>query len=174
MTAILLIVAAAMASANIASRMVTWARRRALLDIPNERSSHSQPTPTGAGLGIVAVTLVGMLVMYAAALPRTDLTLLIVLLVACVVAAVSWVDDHRSLSAIVRLSVHGLAAGVLLGVVGPMTHVSLPFFGLVAIGVAAPVLTVWWTVGFANAFNFMDGIDGIAGATGLVAGAAWG
>jgi FlaA1/EpsC-like NDP-sugar epimerase/UDP-N-acetylmuramyl pentapeptide phosphotransferase/UDP-N-acetylglucosamine-1-phosphate transferase len=122
----------------------------------------------------VIVALAGMLIMHATVLGDGEREPLFVLLVGCLVAAVSWVDDHRSLSALVRLSVHALAAGLLIGVVGPLTHVSLPFVGIVALGVAASVLTVWWTVGFANFYNFMDGIDGLAGAQGVVAGLAWG
>ena len=38
---------------------------------------------------------------------------------------------------------------------------------------ALAVLATMWVIGFLNAFNFMDGIDGIAGGQGLVAGAAW-
>src|SRR5207245_8317310 len=34
-----------------------WALRRNLLDVPNERSSHTQPTPRGGGLAIAAIVI---------------------------------------------------------------------------------------------------------------------
>src|SRR5918999_1110731 len=155
MTAIILFVAAAMAAADISSRMVTWARRRALLDIPNERSSHTTPTPTGAGLGIVGVTLAGMLAAHVFGVARADLGILILLASGVVVAFVSWLDDHRSVSAVGRLGVHALAAGVLVGAVGSLNQVPVPGVGVVDLGIAGVVLTIWWLVGSANAFNFM-------------------
>ena len=38
-----------------------WALRRCFLDVPNERSSHVQPTPRGGGLAVVLVTILGWL-----------------------------------------------------------------------------------------------------------------
>jgi FlaA1/EpsC-like NDP-sugar epimerase/UDP-N-acetylmuramyl pentapeptide phosphotransferase/UDP-N-acetylglucosamine-1-phosphate transferase len=177
MTAIVLIVLAAMIAADVTGRMVTWARRRALVDVPNERSSHVRPTPTGAGIAIVAVVLAGVLAIYfrPGATPAGMSSFVVsAVLVGCLVAAVSWIDDHRGLSPLVRLAVHAAAAGLLLGIVGPIDEVPVPFAGPVDLGIAGAVLTVWWLVGFANAYNFMDGIDGLAGAQGVIAGLAWG
>ncbi|MGH9307831.1 MAG: hypothetical protein ACRD1U_00560, partial [Vicinamibacterales bacterium] len=177
MTAIVLLVLAAMVAADITGRMVTWARRRALVDVPNERSSHTRPTPTGAGIAIVVVTLAGMLAVQfglATAAAVSPSHVLTAVLAGCLVAAVSWIDDHRGLSVVVRLVVHAMAAGVLLGSMGPLEQITLPFVGRVDPGAVGAVATVWWIVGFANAYNFMDGVDGMAGAQGVIAGLAWG
>src|SRR5207302_10734212 len=82
-------------------------------------------------------------------------------------------DDLRSLPFAPRLVVQ-LAAGLLMvgglalppaGAVGP--------FGLGAIGWLAAAAALFWTVGFSNAYNFMDGIDGLAATSGVVAGLGW-
>ncbi len=174
MTALILLFAAAMVSAHLTGRMITWAGRRALVATPNARSSHTAPTPTGAGIAIVSVTSAGMLATHVATVPRPGLDVLTALLIACGVAAVSWIDDRRGLSPVVRLIVHSIAAGVLIGAIGPMTGLSVPFVGPTGFGIAVSVLTVWWVVGFANAYNFMDGLDGLAASQGIVAGLAWG
>jgi UDP-N-acetylmuramyl pentapeptide phosphotransferase/UDP-N-acetylglucosamine-1-phosphate transferase len=126
-----------------------WALRRGLLDVPNERSSHTAPTPRGGGAAVALAVLLG------AALGRLPLGYLAGGLL---VALVSAIDDLRPLPALVRLAAHVAAAGALVwGLPWPW-----------AVGAAV------WVVGLTNAYNFMDGIDGIAGVQGVVAGAAWG
>lgn len=127
--------------------------RRSMLDIPNERSSHKIPVPRGGGWGILAV-LLPVLIM-AAAVEVDYLRYLPLLAGVVLLAAVSWIDDRRGLSPLLRLLAH-LAAAAL-------GSLSLPadFLG----DIAPPLLTravivlAWgW---FMNLYNFMDGIDGI-------------
>jgi FlaA1/EpsC-like NDP-sugar epimerase/UDP-N-acetylmuramyl pentapeptide phosphotransferase/UDP-N-acetylglucosamine-1-phosphate transferase len=174
MSGIILLIVAALVAANITARMVTWARRRALVDVPNDRSSHTRPTPTGAGVAILFVTATGMLLTQFGLAPRPDVTVLTLLAIGCGVAAVSWIDDRRGLSPVVRLIVHGTAGGALIGALGPTGDVPLPTLGTIVPGVVASVLAVWWIVGLSNAYNFMDGVDGIAAGQGIAAGLTWG
>src|SRR5262245_13387906 len=58
-------------------------------------------------------------------------------------------------------------------ILGPFQEVSLPFLGRFPLLWAAWPLTFLWLVGMTNAFNFMDGIDGIAAGQSVVAGAGW-
>src|SRR3954453_19080070 len=76
-------------------------RRAAVLDRPNERSSHQAPTPRGGGIAVAAAILMawGAFVVAGAAPGR----LLVVLLAAAALAVVSWLDDLRDLPASVRL-----------------------------------------------------------------------
>ena len=78
---------------------------------------------------------------------------------AVVLAVLSWCDDLRSLSVKWRLSVHVLVAGLVVG----FASFPDPYFqGLVPIWldrIAAALALLW----FLNLFNFMDGIDGLAG-----------
>ena len=148
-----------------------WALRQSVLDVPNSRSSHTVPTPRGGGLAIVVVTAAGA----AAALALGVRGALPGLVAgAAVVATVSAVDDVRPLRPRTRFAAHGLAAGLALAVFGPWTALAVPFLGTVPLGTAlGTALGLVWVVGLTNAYNFMDGIDGIAGAQAVVAGGAW-
>src|SRR5438067_12352235 len=88
-----------------------WAARLAL-DVPNQRSSHTRPTPRGGGLVIVVGFFVGLgvwLVLGGTLSPRA----LGWLAGALLIASVSFVDDLRSLPAVPRLITHIVAAVVL-------------------------------------------------------------
>jgi UDP-N-acetylmuramyl pentapeptide phosphotransferase/UDP-N-acetylglucosamine-1-phosphate transferase len=150
-----------------------WADRR-LVDIPNERSSHTRPTPRGGGLPliIVAVGCWKILLLSTGSLfwPR-HLALLVAI---GAVALVSWLDDLYTLRFKTRLLVHVAGAVLVLVTAHPPTIVLLPGVGEVPLGIFAWPLAVIWIAGLANAYNFMDGIDGIAGIQGVVAGLTWG
>ncbi len=146
-----------------------WGERH-LLDIPNERSSHVRPTPRGGGLGIVAAVAVGWGAM-AFAVPGARVWPLAA--AALVVAAVSLVDDLRTIGSGLRFGVHALAAALVLWGYGVPTVLAVPFWTAAVPLAFAAALLLFWCVGLTNVYNFMDGIDGIAGAQAVVAGAAW-
>lgn len=137
-----------------------YALSRAMLDLPGARRSHSVPTPRGGGLGIVvavAVVVLVAIVLGPVAGPGPAWAMLGGLLA---VAGVGWWDDHRHVSALLRLCVH-LAAGlvVALAVLGvPAGPVDVLLLGL----------AVFWVAGMVNLWNFMDGINGIATAQAAV------
>ena len=149
------------------------ARRVGLIDLPNSRSLHTRPTPRGGGIAIVAATLVGLL-----ALPTLGVTLRWPLWDALIVggsaiAAVSLADDVRGVAVPARLTVHLLAGALAVTLIGPIEQVGLPGFGVLRFGPLSPVLSVVWVAGLTNAFNFMDGIDGLAAGQATVAAGAW-
>lgn len=130
--------------------------RAAVLDLPNERSSHARATPRGGGLAVVAAIVVTWAAVVVAGFAPPRLTWVI----ACAVllAAVSWLDDLRGLSPAPRLLAQIVAVALGCAALAPAWTTApgwLP--GPITAG-AALVLWVW----FANLFNFMDGIDGIA------------
>ncbi|MBV8775805.1 MAG: glycosyltransferase family 4 protein [Alphaproteobacteria bacterium] len=153
---LLLIAAAAFVISCCGTRaLIPLLRRRALLDRPNERSSHVCPTPRGGGVALVGAVGVCWLALWAeGAAPAAHLAIVASM---AGLAAVSWVDDVGGLSPPARLAAQFVAVGVGMLVLppGPVFQGWLPP-GLDA--VAAALLWVW----FANLFNFMDGIDGIA------------
>jgi UDP-N-acetylmuramyl pentapeptide phosphotransferase/UDP-N-acetylglucosamine-1-phosphate transferase len=131
-----------------------YAVRRELIDHPGERRSHQVPTPRGGGIGIVAAVLLALCVF---GWWRDDPAWWVIAVGLLLAAGVGWWDDHRPLPIALRLGVHGLAALALA--FGLHLHgAGLP--AVVAALLLAPVLV--------NAWNFMDGIDGLASSQALL------
>ncbi len=133
--------------------------RRALLDHPNPRSSHQVPTPRGGGLALLPVLLLAWLAV-TLLVPNAPSGACWVLAAALFLGAMGWRDDLESLSASLRLlcQLGVVCLGLLaLGGAGSVSQGLLPpLFDKILAGLA----WLW----FVNLFNFMDGIDGIAGA----------
>ncbi len=150
-----------------------WAEKRGVLDIPNERSSHTTPTPRGGGLAIVFFSLGGFSAVW---LLNPSCSLFVIfsyLIGSVIVAGASWVDDLRSLSTGIRFAVHTVSALLILLGAGYWQTIRLPFGGEFSLGWIGLPLTLLWIIGLTNSYNFMDGIDGIAGGQAVVAGLGW-
>jgi Fuc2NAc and GlcNAc transferase len=163
----LTLLAAAFAVAVIATGAV---RRHAVathrLDVPNDRSSHTVPTPRGGGLGIVLAF--ALLIAWLAWHGDIEVRFLFALLGSGVlVAAVGLVDDLRHVPSRVRLLCHLAAAAWALYWLGGVPP--FPVLGItVDLGWGAQALGLLYLVGLLNFFNFMDGIDGIAGLEAII------
>ena len=147
-----------------------YAERRQIIDHPNERSSHFTPTPRGGGLGIVILVIgTGLWV-----INETELiNALIYLICGLVIAWLGWRDDLHSLSTRVRFAVQGLVAAVSIYGLGYFKSVTIPLFGELGLGIVGVVITFLWIIGLTNAYNFMDGIDGMAGGVAFAGGLGW-
>ncbi|MHB1193037.1 MAG: MraY family glycosyltransferase [Longimicrobiales bacterium] len=155
-------IVAASGTSFLATRWLrTFALSRALIDVPNARSSHDVPTPRGGGMAIVVVVLVGLPLLAWQGVLQPEV-LWALLGAGMSVAAVGWLDDQRRVPPRWRLLVHFGAATWALAWLGGLPP--LPIFGttvdLAWLGHAAGLLYLAWLL---NLFNFMDGIDGIAG-----------
>ncbi|MEO5799883.1 MAG: glycosyltransferase family 4 protein [Gemmatimonadales bacterium] len=146
----------------------------ALLDTPNARSSHAVPTPRGGGLGIWLGLVAGLLVWWIFEDDAGDFPPVTAMLVVAIVTVVSFLDDLYSLPYRLRLLVQGAATVMLLWVVGPFEVVQVPLVGLYWVPLSGLLLSVFWCLALTNAYNFLDGIDGIAAIQGIVGGLAWG
>ena len=145
--------------------------RKSLLDVPNERSSHTAPVPRGGGVVIVFLSL---LVYAAVCITYPNSISAGYVIGSLLVASISAADDLFSLPFFVRLSVHCLAAALVVFDVGSFGGLHLPAAGPeISFGSAGAVVTFFWLVWMINAYNFMDGIDGIAGIQAAVASAGW-
>lgn len=138
-----------------------YALKRSLLDVPNSRSSHSAPTPRGGGVAIVITFLAGSALLFFLGRIASE-PFMALFCGGLLVAAVGFWDDHGHVSARWRILVHFAAAAWALYWLGGFPavpigdeHWDLGWFGHM-LGI---LLVVWWL----NLFNFMDGIDGIAG-----------
>ena len=159
--------AAFVASAILVDVMILLATRWHILDLPSRRSAHSLPTARAGGVPMV---LVGSLACLAICYrwPETTVPVILgVLLPSVAIALVGFVDDIRPLRATLRLGVQIGVALVMVAVLGPIGSVRLPGLGDIDFGQAAWPLSIVWVVGMINAWNFMDGSDGMA-ATGAV------
>jgi len=149
------------------------ALRHRVLDVPNERSSHSQPTPRGGGLAIAVIVLVGFGVACGQLGDLTGNSAIGFLVGAGLVAGISIVDDIVRLPARLRLLVHLIAAVIFVALAGRLEPVSLPGLGNIDLGGWGTLITLIWVVGLINIYNFMDGIDGLAGGQAVLAGLCW-
>lgn len=145
---------------------LTWGVRRfamayRVMDVPNDRSSHLHPTPRGGGLAIVLVVVSGWTIGSLAGVMDGHLVLALAL-GGLLVAIIGVIDDLGHVAAIWRLIVHLLSAAAVVLMIGGVT--SLTNAGLDGdprwVGTMFSIFFIAWTV---NLYNFMDGIDGIAG-----------
>jgi Fuc2NAc and GlcNAc transferase len=155
-----LILLAVLASWALTGGLRVYAEHH-LIDVPNARSSHRMATPRGGGLAIVLVVLAGIAALFLRGSISRELAWA-VLGGGAGVALIGFVDDHRHVAAGWRLLGHFAAAIWVVGWLGGLPSVEL--FGLSLelgpIGFAVAAVGLVWGL---NLFNFMDGIDGVAG-----------
>lgn len=139
-----------------------YALAKSLIDIPNARSSHTVPTPRGGGVAIVVAFSLALPVVMALGL--LSLTALIALVGSgLLVATIGFADDHGHIAARWRLLGHFISAAWALFWLNGLPPISI--FGLaIDLGWFGNVLAVIYLVWMLNLYNFMDGIDGLAGA----------
>ena len=144
--------------------------KRGLMDIPNARSSHRVPTPRMGGVGFVPAVLAGIWVLAPATVRGGHLGHFFIL-GAVFVAAIGLIDDLVSLRSSVRFLGQILVALFWIAVCNQAQPglLSVPMLP----GAIVVAFLVVWIAGMINAYNFMDGIDGIAGSQGVVAGIVW-
>ncbi len=148
-------------------------RAKGILDHPNERSSHSTPTPKGGGIVVIACIAVAWAAMATAA-DQAGI-ILSVLFAVLALALLSWADDLKGLNPFARLL--GQAAAVAFVLFAPFSETLAdpffagPYFGGLLPGWLDALLAGLAWLWFINLFNFMDGIDGLTGVETACAGA---
>ena len=136
-------------------RLLIPSLRRSLLDQPNGRSSHRQPTPRGGGVAFVLVACFASALAWlvSSSSASAPFPLLAAPLLALPLALVGFLDDRHNLSASSRYGVQ-LATALVVILVSPLVALSLgqlPLLALLVIAVTAVI----------NFTNFMDGLDGL-------------
>ena len=161
------IAAAALLSWLLASRVRLYALDK-LVDIPNDRSSHSSPTPRGGGLAIVLTVLGGIVLAGIMRWITSDLALALAG-GGTMIAAVGWIDDHSDVQARIRFAVQvAAAAWAIFWLDGmPTLSVGLATVHLGILGTILGVLGIVWAI---NLYNFVDGIDGLAAGEAITTG----
>ena len=144
------------------------------VSLPTDRHVHQHPIPRMGGLA-VAVSFyggVGALVLWHNLVSESffagtwDVAAL--LIGGLVILALGVYDDLRDVRAKIKLLVQLLAATIVCALSGSMQLVNLPFVGVVELGLLAVPVTILWIVVITNAFNLIDGIDGLAAGVGIL------
>lgn len=151
--------------------MMTLAKRWHFLAIPNERSSHTHPTPKGGGIAIAAAFFFGLIVLkHVGIIPRELFFALFP--GGLLIALVSLLDDVRHVHFGIRLVFHFIAVSWALFFLGGMNTLYVGFTTLELSWLTnlVPLGMVWMI----NIYNFMDGIDGLAGAEAVIVGVGGG
>jgi len=144
-----------------------YAIKNALLAEVNERSSHSVPTPHGGGIAIAMTWFVGIIYFYS--LGEIDKHLFFALLVGMIISIVSYLDDLFELSPKIRLLTQAFVAILGLYFLGGMKE--LDFFILsIENQFLTNIFAFFMIIWFINLYNFLDGIDGYAGAEAIFLG----
>ncbi len=154
------------------SAALTWVMIRFnIADVPNDRSSHIRPTPKSGGVAIAVAFFAGLVGLYllsgTARLPGGQFAMFLV--TAGVMFAAALTDDLIGLRALVKFSMQFICALLFSLFVAHIDMLAFPVFGNVALGAFGHGITVLWIIFFMNAFNFMDGINGLAGGGALIA-----
>ena len=131
-----------------------------IIDIPNIRSSHNQPTPRGAGVAIAIAWFTGIIILFF--LDGIPNYLLIALLFGVPISVIGFIDDIVTISPKLRLVVQILCASLAVFSLGGINSIDFGFSALQSsfLFTIAAVLGIVW---FTNLFNFLDGIDGYIG-----------
>ena len=145
----------AVATAGLISALITWASRpllqRYALARPNVRSSHRIPTPQGAGIAVIAATLVvaaAWAIFAGVAIPP------VLVIATIVIALVGFADDIVSLPVLVRLVLQAACVGAVV-FTAPETARIVPALPLALERGLILFAGIW----FVNLVNFMDGLD---------------
>ena len=142
-----------------------------VMDRPDPRKAHARPTPKGGGVGVVVAFMLGLSILYGYAefARLADPYFRGVILAALAIAIVSYLDDLRDWPFVVKLAAQVGAAltAILSGLY--VERFSLPGLGAVQAGEWGAAATLLWIVFATNAMNFVDGLNGLASGTALVA-----
>lgn len=141
-----------------------YALKQSMMDIPNERSSHTVPTPRGGGAAIIMVLYMGLFYFR----ESIDTKLFYALLCGLPIAFIGLMDDIFTLSSKIRFLIQSISAGMALYFLSGVTHIDFILFELQGwwLNIIAFFAMVWLT----NLYNFLDGIDGYAGSEAVTVG----
>lgn len=155
--------------------VIRYATKLRMLDFPDGRRSHRTAVPRLGGVAVFLSIVLTVLVLFllhgvtgAGTVPGSGLVMLGLAL--AVVFITGLVDDVRGVRPRSKLIAQGIAATIVVasGDLAPNALVFATGFTPLSLGWLAAPLTVLWIVGVTNAFNLIDGMDGLAGTAALI------
>jgi len=141
-----------------------YALKQSIMDLPNERSSHTVPTPRGGGVAIITVFYMGVFYFR----ETINVQLFYALLCALPIAFIGLMDDIFALSSKIRFLIQCISAGMALYFLGGISSIDFILFEIHGwwLNIIAFFAMIWLT----NLYNFLDGIDGYAGSEAVMVG----
>ena len=158
---------------TILATLITWGMLKfaRIQDEPNHRSLHKNAIPKSGGISIVATFFVGMvaIAIFSDNHSIQQQYMLGFVFSSILIAVISFVDDVKEKSAVFKLVTHIIAVFVVMycGIV--IETLSMPWEERMSLGWIGYVISFFWILGLTNAYNFMDGIDGLVASTALIA-----
>jgi Fuc2NAc and GlcNAc transferase len=148
----------------ILSFFITWlviqlAIRKSIFDIPNDRSSHTVPTPRGGGIAVSITWFAGLIFLYRA--NDISSSLFYALLCGLPISIIGLIDDIFNISAKARFLIQ-IVAALSATIILHVDSLDLGFYTISSTFVIS-IISIIGVVWFTNIFNFLDGIDGYIG-----------
>lgn len=131
-----------------------------ILDLPDTRRVHSDPTPRIGGVAIFAAVYILTLNYW-----MLDKALLGICLASSIIFVMGLADDIKGLPSYVKLAGQILAASIVIYFGVSITFIPDTWFGSRVIEIG---ITIFWIIGVMNAINFLDGIDGLVTCLGII------
>lgn len=155
-TAILISILFISISIRVGKIIIKFLIKHKQVDRPDERKLHTHETPSSGGLLFILAFIIIIPLFINNAISITCITLSYLLLIT------GYIDDRYDLSAKIKFIIQFLAAIIIITQLGPIAIFSPHLNSL------NYIITFLFIVGFTNAFNLMDGIDGLAGCFALL------
>lgn len=147
------------------SVLLTWfvriyAIRKSIIDIPNDRSSHTIPTPRGGGLAVAISWFAGLIYFFLQG--KMEISLFLALCAGFPLTLVGFADDMLNLKPAVRFLVQFVCAALALLFLKGLHLLEFPTGNPEWVWLWTPLafIGIIWAI---NLFNFLDGIDGYIG-----------
>ncbi len=145
--------------------IISLIKRFRLYDLPNERKEHNSPIPTMGGIAIMAGMMMALIMWFPF---RENMAQLSFFFCVAILFAIGIMDDLKDLSARYKFIVQ-TALAFLIATSGIRITSFDGLFGIYELPMSAQyTFTFLAIVGITNAFNLIDGIDGLAGGIGFM------
>ena len=158
-------------SATLTKRLIRWLPKLGLVDIPGGRHIHKNLTPKGGGLSFILSTGICALVIIFFAPPQKSsfflssrMQVFHFIVGGFVISLVGFLDDKYDISPKLKLLAQILVASFSWYVGFSFSSI----FGFSLAPVLSYAITVFWIISFINAFNLIDGLDGLAGGVSMI------
>jgi UDP-GlcNAc:undecaprenyl-phosphate GlcNAc-1-phosphate transferase len=130
--------------------------------------THKVVTPKGGGVAIILSLFFFLVYVNVFVIPDLSPYTMILMMLAGFMGLIGILDDVYHLSYKPRLGAQVLVALYMVASGFSISYIPLPGVEEIQLGVLGPIITILWVVGFINAFNFMDGLHGLAAGGALV------